>query len=76
MSVSPKVFKSVEEKEGESDYKGIMASGQAIAFEAKSTEQDRIGWDVVEEHQRKFLDDYHRMNGVPIVMVGFGLKKF
>jgi len=76
LSVQPKVYKCVEEKAAEPDFKGLLNTGRSIAFEAKTTEQDRIEWGVVLEHQRQHLEEHHRMDGVAFVMVSFGLQRF
>lgn len=76
LKVQPKVCKCAQEKEQEPDFKGIMASGQAIVFEAKHTEQEHIQWDAIKEHQRKYLNDYCRMNGLVFIIISFGFQKF
>ena len=76
ISVQPKVYKCVEEKAAEPDFKGLLNSGRSVAFEAKTTEKDRIEWGVVLEHQRQHLEEHHQMNGLAFVMVSFGLQRF
>lgn len=43
------------------DYKGTLAGGQAIAFEAKMTATDKMKKSVVTEHQAACLDDHFKM---------------
>lgn len=76
LSTQPKVYKCVEEKAAEPGFKGLITSGQAVAFEAKTAEQNHIEWGVVREHQRQHLEEHHNMNGLAFVMVSFGLQKF
>lgn len=76
LSNQPKVYKCVQAKAAEPDFKGLMASGRGVAFEAKHTERDRILWDALEEHQRQHLEEHYEMNGLAFVMVSFGVKSF
>lgn len=49
------------------DYKGTLANGQAIVFEAKMTTKDRINKRVITEHQAICLDihsEFGAMTGV------------
>ena len=69
-------FRCVKDKQAEPDFKGILATGLGVAFEAKHTDHDRIEWSVVEEHQRQHLEEQCEMNGLAFVMVSFGFKKF
>lgn len=48
-----------------------------VAVEAKHTEDDRIRWDRVEEHQAEYMDDFCADPGaVGIVIVSFRLDRF
>lgn len=65
----------VEEK-ATVDYMGRVGS-TPIAFEAKSTQNDRIRYDEVENHQAEFLDDFTAdCNGIGFVLVSFNLNTF
>ena len=49
----------------------------AVAVEAKHTEDARIRWDRVEDHQADFMDDFCiQPQVVGIVLVSFGLRRF
>ena len=49
----------------------------AVAVEAKHTEDDRIRWDRVEDHQADFMDDFCiQPQAVGIVIVSFSLRRF
>lgn len=76
LSTQPEVFKCVAEKETEPDFKGIMASGRAVAFESIAAGQDRIEWGAVTECRRWHLESHYRMNGLAFVMISFNLRKF
>ena len=62
-------FKAVFEKVAQPDYKGTMAGGRAIVFEAKHTESDRIKQDAVTEAQRKALNLHETMGAECFVIV-------
>lgn len=48
-----------------------------VAVEAKHTEDDRIRWDRVEDHQADYLDDFCKdPQAVGIVLVSFSLRRF
>ena len=44
------------------DFAGTLKNGQAIAFEAKATEKDRINSNVISNEQKKKLN-YHQLMG-------------
>ena len=62
-------FIAVFEKVAQPDYKGTMAGGRAIVFEAKHTETDRIKQDAVTEHQKEALDRHETMGAECFVIV-------
>ena len=62
-------FKACFEKLAQPDYKGTMAGGRAIVFEAKHTETDRIKQDAVTEAQWKALDRHETMGAECFVIV-------
>ena len=48
-----------------------------VAIEAKHTEDDRIRWDRVEDHQAAYMDDFCRNSSAEgIVIVSFSLGRF
>lgn len=58
------------------DYLGRYGA-TAVAVEAKHTEDTRIRWDRVEDHQADFMDDFCiQPQAVGIVLVSFGLRRF
>lgn len=65
----------VEEK-ASVDYIGRYA-GIPVALEAKHSEEPRIRFDRVEEHQKDYLDDWVRGDGaMAAVLVSFGMNRF
>ena len=62
-------FKAVFEKVAQPDYKGTLAGGRAIVFEAKHTETDRIKQDAVTEDQRDALNLHETMGAECFVIV-------
>lgn len=65
-------FKAVFEKAAQPDYKGTMAGGRSVVFEAKHTETDRIKQDAVTEDQRDAMDLHEAMGAWCFVIVCLG----
>ena len=65
-------FKAVFTKAAQPDYKGTMAGGRSVAFEAKHTETDRIKQDAVTEEQRDALNTHEAMGALCFVIVCLG----
>lgn len=53
------------------DYKGKIADGPMVVFDAKYTSQDRIEQKVVSAAQVEALEEYAKMGAVCFVLVGF-----
>ena len=64
-------FVAIFEKQAQPDYKGTLAGGQAVVFEAKSTATDRITQDRVTEDQAERLTRCAELGGM-----AFGLWAF
>ena len=62
-------FKAVFEKAAQPDFKGTMAGGRAVCFEAKHTETDRIKQDAVTEAQKDAMDTHEAMGALCFVIV-------
>lgn len=60
----------------EPDFKGELAGGRAICFEAKYTSTARIRQEVVTKVQAEALDRHAEMGAVAAVCVGIGDKAF
>lgn len=63
------LFKAVFEKKAQGDYKGTLAGGRAVAFEAKSSGGDRIVKAAVSTAQSGWLDKHQGLGAVCFVLV-------
>ena len=64
-------FVAIFEKQAQPDYKGTLAGGQAVMFEAKSTATDRITQDRVTEDQAERLTRCAELGGLAFVLCQF-----
>lgn len=64
------------EKQAQPDYKGVLCDGQAVIFEAKHTDKERIQESAITETQRRNLDDFQEMGAQCFVMVSMGFQDF
>lgn len=64
-------FVACFEKAAQPDYKGVLASGKAVIFEAKSTHTGKFAQDRVTLEQAERLDAYQRMGAVCFVLLLF-----
>ena len=62
-------FKAVFEKAAQPDFKGTMAGGRSVCFDAKHTETDRIKQDAVTVKQWEALDTHEAMGALCFVIV-------
>lgn len=62
-------FKACFDKAAQPDFKGTMAGGRAVCFEAKHTETDRIKQDAVTEDQKDAMDLHEAMGAWCFVIV-------
>lgn len=58
------------------DYKGTLAGGRAIVFEAKHTDSGRMQQSVISSEQEKQLDRHLKLGADCFVMVSFGFEHF
>ena len=63
-------------KQAQPDYKGTLAGGRAVVFEAKHTDSDRLQRSVVSEEQEKQLDRHMALGADCFVMVSCGFRQF
>lgn len=63
-------------KKAQPDFKGALAGGKAIVFEAKYTKTDRLVQTVVNDAQYKTLDSYQKLGADCFVLVCFGFQNF
>lgn len=69
-------FTACYTKQAQPDYKGTLAGGRAIVFEAKHTDSDRLQQSVVSEEQEKQLDRHMALGAECFVLVSFGFQQF
>lgn len=63
-------------KKAQPDFKGCIAGGKAIVFEAKATEKERIRKNVITAEQFGYLEDYWKMGAEAFVLVSFCLERY
>lgn len=59
-------------KKAQPDFSGILRGGQAIMFECKHTDADRIKQNVVQPHQAERLDAQQEMGAICFILVSLG----
>lgn len=69
-------FVAYFEKMAQPDFKGVLRGGRAIAFEAKHTEKDMIGYERVNDEQNKSLTDFENAGAICFVLVGMQQRRF
>ena len=63
-------------KVGQPDFKGTLAGGRSVVFEAKHTDDDRIKYDRLTDEQVEKLNMHHELGALAFVLVSFGLQDF
>lgn len=66
------LFEACFKKRAQPDYKGSIANGRTIVFEAKFTSTDRMNASVVTSEQWKRLEAYYNIGAICFVVAGFG----
>ena len=69
-------FTACYTKPAQPDFKGTLAGGRSVAFEAKHTDTDRIEYKVVNEDQHDRLEKHHKLGAAAFVLVSFGLQDY
>lgn len=69
-------FRACFEKKAQADFSGTLDGGQAIRFEAKHTDDDRIKYDRLSDEQVKDLETHTKLGAVTFVLVSFGMEGF
>lgn len=64
------------DKKSKPDFEGVLNNGQAIIFDVKSTEQDKIKASALSEGQAAYLKRYHSMGAVSFILVCLQFKDF
>ena len=63
-------------KKAQPDFKGTLAGGRAVAFEAKYTETDRMLQSAVNDEQENRLNRHEKMGAACFVLVSFDFRLF
>lgn len=69
-------FVAVFTKQAQPDYKGTLCGGQAIVFEAKHTDSEKMLQSVITAEQEKRLDKHLELGACCYVLVSFEFKEF
>lgn len=69
-------FISCFEKQAQPDFKGVLYTGQAVIFEAKHTDGDRINQSVVTQVQQENFFKYEKMNAICFVIISIRFEHF
>ena len=62
-------FTAIFEKKAQPDFKGTLSGGQAVCFEAKSKEGDRVNQTAVTQEQKEALNDHADLGAVTFVLL-------
>lgn len=63
-------------KAAQPDYKGVLAGGRAVVFEAKNTTTGKMHRGVITPTQEKQLDLYDKLGAVTFVLLSFDLTEY
>ena len=63
-------------KAAQPDYKGTLAGGRAVVFEAKHTDDEKIERRRLTQEQLDALEKHHRLGALAFVLVSIGLTDF
>lgn len=66
------LFESYFAKRAQPDYKGSVANGKTVVFEAKYTTTDTMNANIVKKEQWARLEAYYAIGAVCFVVAGFG----
>lgn len=69
-------FTACYEKRAQPDYKGTLAGGRSVVFEAKHTDADRLQQSAVTQEQEKRLNWHMELGAECFVLVSFGFREF
>ena len=67
-------FTACYEKRAQPDFKGTVAGGQSVVFEAKFTSTEKMSQSVVLPQQEESLDRHAALGASCFVLVGFGMN--
>jgi len=69
-------FPACYTKRGQPDYKGTLAGGRSVVFEAKHTDKDRILQNRLTPEQTQSLELHHSLGSEAFVLVSFEFRSF
>lgn len=69
-------FTACYSKKAQPDYKGTLAGGRSVVFEAKHTDKDRLLQSAVTDEQEKRLDRHAALGAECFVLVSFSFRQF
>lgn len=69
-------FEACFERQAQPDYKGVLANGQMVVFEAKYTSSDIIRQNRVTDTQAAYLDSYDKLGAWCFILVGMGTNVY
>lgn len=70
------IFKAVFEKRAQPDFKGTLAGGRSVVFDAKETDSDKIQQSAVTSEQEKDLNKHEALGALCFILVSFGFQSF
>lgn len=70
------VFMACFAKKAQPDFKGTLSGGQAIVFDAKHTDRDRILQSAVSEEQTKAMNLHEALGAAAYIIVSFGFQRY
>lgn len=69
-------FTAVFTKQAQPDFKGVLLGGQAVIFEAKHTDGDRIEKSRLTDTQERTLNAYYFLGAKCFILVSFRFEQF
>lgn len=63
-------------KKAQPDFKGVLADGTMILFDAKHTDKPKISRDVITVEQERCFERYRKLGAICFVVVSLGFEKF
>lgn len=69
-------FVACFDRKAQPDFKGVMAGGRCIIFDAKHTDSDRIQQNAVTPEQEKVMNEYESMNAICFILVSIKFQRF
>ena len=58
------------------DYKGTLKGGQAVAFEAKHTDTEKMDYKRLQPWQMDYLKEHEKLGAITFILLSFSMKSF